>query len=112
MARRKPSKKKKAAKPKLDPGLELELDDKDVEDQNVEDDLLDFRMSDEDISDMIDDPEAWERDDVVEEDENDDEGDEPIARRRRVRDEEVIWQEEAIGEWREMESYRREYNDL
>jgi len=114
MARRKPSKtnkpsdrrRKAATKPAKDVEPELGNMDGEEDDDGPGDDVLDFQMSDDDI-DSIDDPESW--DEYVPEEEEDD--DEHFRRRRKIRDDELKWEEEALGDWREMESYRREYND-
>ena len=116
MARRKPSKTKRNSdrrrKAVVRPAKDVESArgvDGDEDDDGPDDDLLDFRMSDDDI-DSIDDSESWDGG-YVHEDEDEDEEEEAFRRRRRIRDDELRWEEEALGDWREMESYRREYND-
>jgi hypothetical protein len=114
MARRKPNTAKKPSdrrrKAAATPAKTFEPALGDMErnaDGREDGDLLDFQMSDDDI-DSIDAPDSWDEGYVPEEEEDDDE---QFRRRRRLRDDELKWEEEALGDWREMESYRREYND-
>lgn len=107
MTRPKPSKKKPSGKRRqavAAKSTETELDD--VGSTEGDDDLLDLAMSDDDI-DSIDDPDSWEDGHAPEEEDDE----ERFHRHRRIRDDELRWEEEAIFDWREMESYRREYND-
>ena len=115
MARSKPSKTKKTVErrrkagvnPARAAGTAVGEVDGDEDDGEADDDLLDFQMSDEDI-DSLDDSESWDGGYESEEDEDEEER---FRHRRRLRDDELKWEEEALGDWREMESYRREYND-
>jgi hypothetical protein len=91
-----PAKRTKAARRQLEDG---------------DDDLFDHPISDEDVDDMLEDPDPWEAGFELEEEEDEDVDERLRRRRRRIRDDEVRWQEEALADWREMESFRREYND-